>query len=158
MVNKLIFILLISFILISPFISSENELFNEKYDLNTLLNDKPKINEKLENEEIIIPSPINSLFKNGNVFFNISLIEGGYEYLYVVIEKNRILKVIEGLPEKSNYVVFSDEETLNGIMNSQDIPKEAFSEYKNKKIKIKANGFSNKLKLFFGKIALKFVK
>ena len=158
MKNKLVFVFLALFILICPFIVSEDDFSSEKYDLNSLLNEKSKINDVLRDEEIIIPSPINSLFKTGNIFFRISMNNGDSENFYVVIKDNRIMEFVDGFPDKSNYVVSSDEETLNKIIDSEDIPKEALSAYKNGKITIKANGFSNKIKLFFGKIALKFVK
>lgn len=158
MKNKLVFVFLALFILICPFITSEEISLDEKYDLNSLLNEKSRVNDFLRDEEVIIPSPINSLFKNGNVFFKIFMNNGNSQNFYVVIKDNRIMEIVDGFPDRSHYVISSDEETLNEIIDSEDIPKEALSAYKNGKITIKANGFSNKIKLFFGKIVLKFVK
>lgn len=153
---KLLFVvslfMLFGMILFSAVVNAQEEHFQ----LSELLNSTDKLNTALQENEVIIPNALGFIIKEGNISLNLSMNNGDVESFYVVIDGKRVTMIEKGFPEKSNYDIFTDEETLNEILASDDISKGILSAYNNSMIKIKANGFGNKIKLFFGKILLKF--
>ena len=144
----------ICLLLIMPLVFAE-ETNNEEITLNKLLNSKQEINTYLQENEILIPSGVDLIVKNGNILINISMNSGSSEIFYITIEEKRIFSVEEGIPEKMNYEIRTNEEIITEIISSENVKDKIVEYYDNRGIVIKAYGFGNKLKLFFGKIFFK---
>ena len=150
-----LFVLCFIFLLLSLPLAFATEGENEEITLDKLLNSKNEVNSYLQENEILIPNGVDVLIKDGNIFVNISMNDGSLERFYIIVEEKKVLSVEEGIPEKMNYEIKTDEETILAIMQSGDISGKIVEAYDDEKITIKAYGFGNKLKLFFGKIFFK---
>lgn len=124
----------------------------EKITLSQLLDSKNEVNTYLQENEVIIPKGVGSLIKDGNILVNISMNDGSLELFYITIEDKRVVSVGEGVPEDISYEIRIEEQTINEIVESGRFGERVVAEYKNGNIYLKAYGFGNKFKLFFGKI------
>ncbi|HUW43688.1 MAG TPA: hypothetical protein VMV95_01860 [Bacillota bacterium] len=128
---------------------------NEEITLDKLLNSKGEINTYLQENEVLIPGGADFLVKDGNILINISMNEGFQELFYIIVEEKRVIGIEEGVSEEISYEIKIDEETITEITQSENIGEKIVESYENKRIIIKAHGFGNKIKLFFGKIFLR---
>jgi len=151
---KLSILIFISLLLIVPLAFAE-ETTDGEITLDKLLNSKEEINAYLQENEILIPSGVDFIVKDGNILINISMDNGFQEIFYIIIEEKRICSVEEGIPEKMNYEIKTDEETITEIIQSETTKEKIVEFYDSKRIVLKAYGFGNKIRLFFGKIFFK---
>ena len=155
MKEKLFFSVL-SILILFSFVVAQNEESQHYQSVDDFLNDLNKINSQLQENQPMVPQGMDFIIKNGNIAVKISKDNGDETDFYLTIENKIVLSVSKGLPEKSSYDILSDEETVNKIFQADDFGDEFMSAYNNGKIKIEANGFTNNIKLFIGKIFLKF--
>jgi len=125
--------------------------FNESGEIT----DIQPLDDETENE-VQIPASAEKIIENGNISLNISRTSGSVESIYLTVEEKRVTHISKNFPEKSAYDVFTDEEAINEIINSEDISATILDLYHQGKIKVEANGFGNNIKLFFAKIFLNF--
>ena len=148
MKNKMVF-LISAILLLMPFAFAQEDFSYNNFD--DFINDLPTINEYLVENEILLPSSAGFLIKNGDIDVNVSRQDFREEF-HITFEDKRLSKISARPSENSEYVILADEETINDIIASEDVANEILSAYDNGKIEIKAVGFGNKIKLFFGKI------
>lgn len=119
-------------------------------DLDSFLENIPKINGALENEPLEIPGVVSSLVGDGNILVEISR-DSGIESLYIVLSESFATSIFLGKVEDYNYKVSLSEETLNSLLESESALDELLLKVESDEIKIEAKGFFNKVKLFFAK-------
>lgn len=148
---KFFLVLFFGFLLLSLVAAKDYKTINEFFE------DIPSLHGELQSNEIILPRPAGFLINNGNVLVEIISNDGSLRNFYFSIENKRIVRILEGEPEKFQYIISTNEETANSILISEDKAGAIFSYYKNKKIEIRAVGFGNKIKLSFTKMFSKFL-
>lgn len=148
----LVFILLLFLPLAFAEEEGNNSLSSGEITFDKLLNSKNEVNTYLQENEVLIPKGVDFIVKDGNVLVNISMNDVSQEIFYLIVEEKRVSSVEEGVPEKMNYEIRTDENTITEIIQSETITEKIVESYDNGKIIIKAYGFGNKIKLFFGKI------
>ncbi|MEX0920683.1 MAG: hypothetical protein WDZ62_00250 [Candidatus Pacearchaeota archaeon] len=116
----------------------------------------PIINEEIQSRDFELPDSASFLMKEGNLLVNITNEISEIEF-YVEVEDKKIEGIFQGTPEEINYIILTDEKTIESILESEDKSSEILLNYDRGNIKLKAVGFGNKVKLFFAKIVMKFV-
>lgn len=147
---KLFLALAFGFLFLLPVAAQDYKTVDDFFE------DIPSLNEELQSNEIILPKPAGFLINNGNVLVEIIVNDGALRDFYFSIENRRIVSILEGKPEKSRYIISTNEETANSVLASEDKAETLLSHYKNKKIEIKAVGFGNKIKLSLAKMSSNF--
>ena len=148
----MVFLVLLSI----SFVAAEFFKEGENINLDTFLNKITGVEKYLQENEVQIPASAEKIIENGNISLNISRTSGSVESIYLTVEEKRVTHISKNFPEKSAYDVFTDEEAINEIINSEDISATILDLYHQGKIKVEANGFGNNIKLFFAKIFLNF--
>lgn len=67
-----------------------------------------------------LPAPVQSLFGNQRVKFELTRDDGVMDTLGITLQNNQILDVVRRAPENPTLLVQTDEETLNQIAQSPD--------------------------------------
>ena len=113
------------------------------------LSEISSINSVLQSCSVDVPSPVNSLFGNGNLLVEVSMNSGSVESFYVTIANNQVTGIISGTTTGSKYLIETDEDTMDNLLSSNNLGNDFLTAYNNKDIRITANGFFNKIKFFF---------
>jgi hypothetical protein len=125
--------------------------FNAK-STDQLVKDIPSIDAYLQTCPVQIKSPLSTILKNGNTLFSIS----DDIKITATIKDGFLTSVKVGEVGKIDYIVLIDKCRLDAIL-SHDNRLGAFANYySNKQVKVNANSFFGKIKLFFMKPLLWF--
>ncbi|MBI5803358.1 hypothetical protein HY448_01590 [Candidatus Pacearchaeota archaeon] len=137
-------------------IAEENSTSYDYENLGDFMNDIPSLNEKLQSESIQLPGSAAFLLSNGNLHISVAMNNGSSSDFYFTVEEKMITGIREGKPEKSDYELLTDEKTIQKILDSENKVDSILESYDEDKVELSANGFTNKVKLFFAKILLMF--
>lgn len=116
----------------------------------------PSLNDQLATNPLKVPGSVGFLIGGGDLLVEITMNDNSTKDFYVTSESKLITGIYEGKPEKAAYTVYTDEDTANGILASDDKLGSLISGYHSNSLQLKAKGIGNSIKLFFAKIFLKF--
>lgn len=147
-------------ILLFPFVGLnaqqvEKEVSFDYETIDDFFEDIPSLNDELKSNEIILPNAAGFLIKNGNLFVNITMDDASSRDFYITVYEKQITGIYLGEPDKINYIVSTNEATVNSVIDAEEKVDSILEHYEKGNIQLKAMGFGNKVKLFFAKMFLR---
>lgn len=148
-------IVLILSLVVFAFAQTENESCNIEFNpVNTadLIESIPLINSQLSSCDVSLPEQIKSLLNNKNILVSINMNSGSTESFYLSIVDGMIDSLSSGMPEDYSYNITLGENTLDGILASENMMDSLLLALDNGEIVVDPVGVWNNVVWFFANL------